>query len=271
MNINHQIHSIDRIAAEAKAAALRYNDINDACPYPFGSVAAFVFKQAFNAAIHENTKEIQMSRVKLVWVTPDTDSTIAYIARVSNPEGQDKPIGGLLTYMMQHGHVSPFEMAGACIEINTTRDIGRQILRHRSFSFQEFSQRYQDATLISEGSILRECRLQDKTNRQSSTTCTEPVLVKWWNEIQSEQIMISLRLYKRALSQGIAKEQARALLPEGLTPTRMYMSGTFRSWIHYLQSRLDPSTQAEHREVAQQVLTLLRAAAPEVIGAFFPE
>ena len=211
-----------------------------------------------------------MSQVKLVWVAPDTDATIAYIARVSNPEGQDKPIGGLLNYMMKHGHVSPFEMASACLEINTTRDIGRQILRHRSFSFQEFSQRYQDVSTL-DGGVLRECRLQDKTNRQSSAPCSDSALVNWWDEIQREQIMISLQLYKRALSQGIAKEQARALLPEGLTPTRMYMSGTFRSWIHYLQSRLDPSTQAEHRAIAQQVLTILRAAAPEVIGAFFPE
>lgn len=211
------------------------------------------------------------STVELVWATPNIDENLAYIARVSNPVNQANPnITKLLAYMLEHGHVSPFEMASVCLEINTTRDIGRQILRHRSFSFQEFSQRYQDVSTL-DGGILRECRLQDKTNRQSSTKCNDPMLVKWWNEIQSEQIMRSLQLYKRALNQGIAKEQARALLPEGLTATRMYMSGTLRSWIHYLQSRLDPSTQKEHREIAERVLWHLRSVAPVVMEAVFGE
>ena len=212
-----------------------------------------------------------MSQVKLVWITPDPDPNIAYIARVSNPAGQDKPIGSLLNYMMKHGHVSPFEMASACLEINTTRDIGRQILRHRSFSFQEFSQRYQDVTLIDEGNILRECRMQDTKNRQNSLPTNDELLIECWQDAQDEVTKFVAARYEWALKVGIAKEQARALLPEGLTPTRMYMSGTFRSWLHYLQSRLDPSTQSEHRVIAQQVLTILRAKAPEVIGAFFPE
>lgn len=215
-------------------------------------------------------------KVKLVWATPDCDNVLAYIARVSNPDNQsNKQIEGLLKYMMREGHVSPFEMASACLEISTTRDIARQILRHRSFSFQEFSQRYQGVSTLG-GVELRECRLQDTKNRQNSieldmSVDPQRVLAYQWEQLQQQLIEKSQEVYTWALDNGIAKEQARVVLPEGLTNSKMYMNGTLRSWIFYLQQRLHPSTQKEHREVAEQVLGVLREVAPVTIGAFFPE
>jgi len=209
--------------------------------------------------------------IKLIWATPDADKAIAYIARVSNPDNQANPaIDSLLRYMMREGHVSPFEMANACIEINTTRDIGRQLLRHRSFSFQEMSQRYSSVDVLP-AVELRECRLQDNKNRQNSLETDDQSLADWWAQAQQEVISASGEAYRAALAKGIAKEQARALLPEGLTPSRIYANGTFRSWIHYLQSRLDKATQKEHRLVAEGVLKELYQVAPVTIGAFFPE
>ena len=209
--------------------------------------------------------------VKLIWATPDADKQIAYIARVSAPANQaNESIEGLLRYMMREGHVSPFEMANACLEITTTRDIGRQILRHRSFSFQEFSQRYADVGALPDAP-LRECRMQDDKNRQNSLETDDADMAQWWSDAQAEVLALSSVWYEAALSNGIAKEQARALLPEGLTTSRMYANGTLRSWVHYLQSRLDPSTQREHRQIAQQVLEVLRDVAPVTMGAFFPE
>jgi len=209
--------------------------------------------------------------IRLIWVTPDADKAIAYIARVSNPDNQANPaIDSLLRYMMREGHVSPFEMANACIEINTTRDIGRQLLRHRSFSFQELSQRYSSVDVLP-AVDLRECRLQDTKNRQNSLETDDKDLADWWVKAQQEVISASGEAYRAALAKGIAKEQARALLPEGLTPSRIYANGTFRSWIHYLQSRLDKATQKEHRLVAEGVLKELYQVAPVTIGAFFPE
>jgi thymidylate synthase (FAD) len=217
-----------------------------------------------------------MQQVKLMWMTPDIDEQIAYIARVSNPKNQDnKNITGLLQYMIKHGHVSPFEMANVCLEISTTRDIARQILRHRSFSFQEFSQRYADVNSLGELQ-RRECRLQDTKNRQNSLEPDLAVdkqrqLAYQWEVLQDALIKKTTEVYAWALEQGIAKEQARAILPEGLTPSKMYMNGTLRSWIFYLQQRLDVSTQKEHRELAEMILTKLRFAAPITIGAFFPQ
>lgn len=211
-----------------------------------------------------------MSNVKLQWATPDIDKQIMFMARVSNPANQNSENSRLLHYCMEHGHVSPFEMASACLEINTTRDIGRQILRHRSFSFQEFSQRYQDATQLGEF-ITRECRLQDIKNRQNSLATDDITLKLIWEEMQDKVARDAKELYAWALDHGIAKEQARALLPEGLTPSRLYMNGTMRSWIHYLKQRLDPSTQKEHREIAEQALAILRTVAPITMAAFFPE
>ena len=211
-----------------------------------------------------------MSNVKMVWSTPDIDNTLAKIARVSNPDNQDNPnIKGLLTYMMTHGHVSPFEMANVCLELNTTRDIGRQVLRHKSLNFQEFSGRYQDMTKL-DNAPLRECRLQDTKNRQNSVVTEDADYTSWWEEAQRVVRFHAQGLYDEALSLGIAKEQARALLPEGLTMSRMYANGNLRSWIFYLKQRLDPTTQKEHRELAQQVLAELRLVAPVTMEAFFP-
>jgi len=215
-------------------------------------------------------------QVKLMWTTPDIDEQIAYIARVSNPKNQaNQSFKGLLQYMVKHGHVSPFEMANVCLEITTTRDIARQILRHRSFSFQEFSQRYAAVNSLGELS-RRECRFQDTKNRQNSlepdfSVDKQRQVAYQWEVLQDALIRKTTEVYEWALEQGIAKEQARAILPEGLTPSRMYMNGTLRSWIFYLQQRLDVSTQKEHREVAQLVLAKLRTVAPVTISAFFPE
>lgn len=212
-----------------------------------------------------------MSSVKLVWATPDADKHIGYCARVSNPANQDNPnIAGLLKYCAKNAHWSVFEMASVCLEVSTTRDIARQILRHRSFSFQEFSQRYADATQLGEFAI-RECRLQDNKNRQNSLETDDFDLTLWWTAAQKRMIDETQFLYSEALRRGIAKEQARALLPEGLTPSRVYVTGTMRSWITFLQARLDPSTQKEHRLVAQDALVVLRDVAPVTMSAFFGE
>ena len=193
------------------------------------------------------------------------------MARVSNPNNQPNlEIAGLLRYCMREGHVSPFEMASVCLEINTTRDIGRQILRHRSFSFQEFSQRYASTEALPD-TDLRECRTQDTANRQNSIESNDVLLNLWWDYAQGQVEQLTGDMYLTALSKGIAKEQARALLPEGLTASRMYMNGTLRSWIHYLKSRLDPSTQKEHRLIAQEALTVIREVAPVTMEAFFPK
>ncbi len=207
-------------------------------------------------------------QVKLQWATPDIDQQILYMARVSNPDNQRSENTRLIAYLMEHGHVSPFEMANVCIEIETTRDIGRQILRHRSFSFQEFSQRYQDAGKL--GTIVnRECRLQDTKNRQNSLETADDKLRMEWESLQHRVERTAVNAYRQALDMGIAKEQARALLPEGLTLSRMYMNGNMRSWIFYLKQRLDPTTQKEHREIAEQVLQVLRGVAPITMDAFF--
>lgn len=210
-----------------------------------------------------------MNDVKLIWATPEADKLTAYIARVSNPENQEnESIEGLLKYMMREGHTSPFEMVNMCIEINTTRDISRQILRHRSFNFQEFSQRYEDVSKLG-GIVARECRLQDTKNRQNSIECNDEKTSAVFNDCQNLVWNLAIGAYEAAIENGIAKEQARVLLPEGLTPTRMYMNGNFRSWIFYLKQRLHSSTQKEHRLIAEQVLSILREVAPITTGAFF--
>ncbi len=207
---------------------------------------------------------------KLIWATPDADHLLAFIARVSNPENQDnQSIEGLLKYMAREGHNSPFEMVHACFEVNTTRDIARQMLRHRSFSFQEFSQRYANVGSLPPA-MLRTARLQDSKNRQNSLDTTDPSIHDWWSHAQSELDHAARIVYRKALEKGIAKEVARAVLPEGLTTSRLYMVGSFRSWIHYLQQRLHPSTQKEHREVAEDILKQLKKVAPVTFGTFFP-
>lgn len=211
-----------------------------------------------------------MTSVKLIWATPSADNVVGYCARVSNPANQDNPdVAGLLRYCAKHGHWSVFEMASMCLEIETTRDIARQILRHRSFSFQEFSQRYADVSTMPQAE-LRECRMQDTKNRQNSLPCADADLPDWWRAVQLTVYQDSMDLYQAALANGIAKEQARALLPEGLTPSRMYVTGPLRSWITYCQVRTDPSTQKEHRVIAEQVVGVLAHVAPFVAQAFFP-
>ena len=208
--------------------------------------------------------------VQLMWATPEADKQIAFMARVSNPDNQDNTeFKRLLNYLMKHNHVSPFEMASMCVQIDTTRDISRQILRHRSFSFQEWSGRYEDMTKLGD-MVERECRLQDTDNRQSSLECDHlPEFKKMFISQQSQVWKIAESAYQLALVQGIAKEQARALLPEGLTPTRLYMTGTIRSWLHYIQVRAGVETQKEHRVIAQGALEVLRQIAPITAEAFF--
>jgi thymidylate synthase (FAD) len=179
------------------------------------------------------------------------DEFIAYVARVSNPSNQTNTLTSqkLLKYLAKHKHWSPFEMVHVVMEINTTRDIARQILRHRSFTFQEFSQRYADATR-SLGFSHREARLQDTKNRQNSLEIDDAELDQQWKAKQANIINYVSRAYDWAIENGIAKEQARAVLPEGLTNSRMYMTGSLRSWIHYCQLRASNGTQKEHREIA---------------------
>ena len=189
-----------------------------------------------------------MNKVKLIWSTPEGEDLVAYMARVSNPENQDnkETAGKLVKYLVKNKHWSPLDMVDMCVEIETTRDIARQILRHRSFYFQEFSQRYAEV----QGFDRSECRMQDKANRQNSLECENPDLDVWWQRAQQRVIDDAEFLYKQALSRNIAKEVARKILPEGLTMSRMYMKGTLRNWVHYLDVRCDPATQKEHREVA---------------------
>jgi len=180
---------------------------------------------------------------------------VVYCARVSNPSNQntDTPSDKLIRYLIKNQHWSPFEMVSVCLEINTTRDIARQILRHRSFSFQEFSQRYADASQL--GFEEREIRLQDTKNRQNSIEIDIKIdeqrqLAYQWEIMQKNLLETVKNNYDWALAKGVAKEQARAILPEGMTKSRMYMNGTLRSWIHYIQLRSGNGTQKEHREVA---------------------
>lgn len=187
---------------------------------------------------------------------------IAYCARVSNPANQTnhETSGRLIQYLMRHKHWSPFEMASMCVEITTTRDIARQILRHRSFSFQEFSQRYSEAARFTS----REARLQDAKNRQSSIDTDDAELREWWATAQWNVASAAKIMYQTAIDKGIAKEVARAVLPEGLTESRLYMHGTVRSWIHYCDVRCDPSTQKEHREIAIACREILFQRFPDI-------
>lgn len=188
---------------------------------------------------------------------------VAYCARVSNPANQTNTDTSekLIRYLIKHKHWSPLEMVSACLEIETTRDIARQILRHRSFSFQEFSQRYAVADL---GFEYKEARLQDTKNRQNSIEVNDSALQEEWEILQRNVASTSQVAYKWALDNGIAKEQARAVLPEGITTSRLYMQGTLRSWLHYIELRSGPETQKEHREIAQACATALESIFPMV-------
>jgi len=190
---------------------------------------------------------------------------IAFCARVSNPSNQmnTETSDKLINYLVTHKHWSPLEMASACLEITTTRDIARQILRHRSFSFQEFSQRYADPTKDLDF-VTREARLQDTKNRQNSIEVDDRVLQDEWEEKQKMIIEMSKMAYTWAVDRGIAKEQARAVLPEGLTISKMYMNGTLRSWVHYIELRTEAGTQKEHREIAKQCAIQIAKVLPLV-------
>jgi len=194
-------------------------------------------------------------KVKLINYSQDPEGRnlleqIAYCARVSNPTNQDntETAEKLVRYLIKNQHWSPLEMVSVCLEIDTTRDIARQILRHRSFSFQEFSQRYADASQL--GFETREARLQDNKNRQNSIKNENQALEAWWENYQLIVQRTALDAYQFALDKGIAKEQARSVLPEGMTKSRMYMNGTLRSWVHYIQLRSANGTQKEHQEIA---------------------
>lgn len=198
-----------------------------------------------------------MSQVRLIALSQPVgldgvqtaEELVAYCARVSNPSNQANhdTAPRLLSYLVRNHHWSPFEMAHAVIEVVTTRDIARQILRHRSFSFQEFSQRY---AAVQDDAVIREARLQDAKNRQNSVETGDAELQVWWQEKQQLIASQTQLAYEAALERGIAKEVARAVLPEGLTPSRLYMAGPVRSWIHYIQLRAGNGTQKEHREIA---------------------
>lgn len=204
------------------------------------------------------------STVNLVSITPNAEQTLVYCARVSNPANQNNPAKSLLKYCREHGHWSVFEMANAVIEINTTRDIARQILRHSSLRPQEFSQRYQDPSVLGTEFVSSEVRLQDHSNRQNSFEVEDESLQNWWDYQTWNIQQTAWNIYKEAISKGIAKEVARKVLPEGLTMSRLYLNGSIRSWLHYCQVRMDPSTQKEHREVAQAIYNLLKEELPNV-------
>ena len=206
--------------------------------------------------------------VKLIHCTPEAEKLIVKMARVSNPQNQENWDTGpkLLGYLIKHKHWSPFEMASMCVEIQTERDIAAQILRHRSFSFQEFSQRYAKT-------VPAECpymRMQDSKNRQNSLDELDEDTQVYWANKSARVIMDSYKVYEEMLSEGIAKETARRILPL-CTPTTMYMHGTLRSWLHYIQVRTDPGTQEEHRDIALQCKDIFTQCFPVIAEAAFNE
>ena len=199
----------------------------------------------------------------------DIQDLIAFCARVSNPANQmnEETSAKLIKYLIKHAHWSPLEMVNACLEIDTTRDIAHQIVRHRSFAFQEFSQRYANPAEMGEQFVVREARLQDEKNRQNSVeldleNLDHVAISQRWVEEQQDVIFRAQRAYEWAIAAGIAKEQARAVLPEGLTKTRLYMNGTLRSWVHYIELRGANGTQKEHMDIAH--------ACAKVIAEIFP-
>jgi thymidylate synthase (FAD) len=195
----------------------------------------------------------------------DPADLIAYCARVSNPSNQSNKTTApkLIAYLADHQHWSPFEMSSLTMEIRTTRDIARQILRHRSFSFQEFSQRYAE---VKSCWVPREARLQDMKNRQNSLETDKEGLKRWWMAVQDKVAETANEAYEAALANGLAKEVARAVLPEGLTESVIYMAGTVRSWIHYVQLRCATGTQKEHQQIAQQCRAILLSEFPDLKG-----
>ena len=205
----------------------------------------------------------------LVHATDNGDDLISYMARVSNPANQNKPSPKLIKYLIKHKHWSPFEMVNMCVEINTTRAIAAQILRHRSFSFQEFSQRYSNVEDLGEP-IIPNLRRQDKTNRQNSIDDLNPDDKDIWNRMIERQFKEAVALYEVLLKNGVAKECARDVLPLA-SPTRMYMNGTLRSWIHYINLRTDDGTQKEHRLIAFACKDQFKLQFPLAFEAIWPD
>ena len=204
--------------------------------------------------------------VSLVHVTPDAEALIAYMARVSNPNNQDNPnYEQLIKYLIKHRHWSPFEMVNMCVQIETTRSVAAQILRHRSFSFQEFSQRY---AKVAEPAAIPHLRRQDTKNRQNSTDDLPIGTIKDFNFKINSYFELGEALYEEMLAAGVAKECARDVLPLA-TPTKLYMNGTLRSWLHYTDLRCANGTQLEHREIADQVKGLIEQKFPTVYSAMF--
>jgi thymidylate synthase (FAD) len=207
------------------------------------------------------------NKIKLISVTPEAEKHMAYVARVSNPQNQEnEKFAGLLRYCIQHGHWSVFEQAFMTLEINTTRGLAAQILRHRSFTYQEFSQRYQDISHIREDIPLPELRSQDTKNRQNSIDDVDPAIVRKYNAEMRKHFDASIDLYKKMLHDGIAKECARFVLPLA-TPTRLYMSGSVRSWIHYIDLRSSNGTQKEHMDLVEDVRKTFKIQFPTVSEA----
>ena len=194
----------------------------------------------------------------------DLTSVVAECARVSNPTGVRKSSNEkLLKYLIKHKHWSPLEMANVVLDISTTRDIARQLLRHRSFSLQEFSQRY---SAVEKNTATRECRLQDPNNRQNSLECDYEAIKTWWEEVQSASIRVGFETYNAALAKGIAKEQARVLLAEGLTTTRLFVNGSLRSWLHYIEVRTAVESQKAHRILALQCAKAMEPVFPDIMN-----
>ena len=208
-----------------------------------------------------------MNNVSLISVTPDAEKTIGYIARVSNPKNQENPkVEGLLKYCIKHGHWSVFEQASMTLQIETTRGIAAQVLRHRSFTYQEFSQRYADSSMLAEEIPMFELRRQDEKNRQNSIDDVDDFTKQEFDIRIKKHFENSMQLYKQLLKQGIAKECARFVLPLA-TPTRLYMTGSLRSWIHYIDLRSAHGTQKEHMDVAEGVRSIFNEQFPVVAKA----
>ena len=209
-----------------------------------------------------------MHTAKLVWITPDAESLVGKIARVSNPNNEDNPkVERLIKYLIKHKHWSPFEMVSMCVEIHTTRAIAAQVLRHRSFSFQEFSQRYAIPT-DTFATVLPDLRRQDTKNRQNSIDDVEPQTKEYYDQRIDNHFREAVQLYESLLHSGVAKECARSVLPLN-TVTRLYMSGTIRSWLHYVDLRGDNGTQKEHQTIARAVGEILADQVPTIARAMW--
>lgn len=206
--------------------------------------------------------------VSLVWATPNGDDLVSYMARVSNPNNQENfnTAPRLIKYLIDHKHWSPFEMVDACVEINTTRDIAHQLIRHRSFSFQEFSGRYAAYDSLNS---YRECRLQDNKNRQNSLPANNSEIELVWDTDVALLSRKALEIYKGYLDIGVAKEVVRSILPEGLVPTKIYMKGSLRSWLHYWDVRCGSETQKEHRLVAEASREIVLKEFPLIKEAYY--